>query len=92
MVQTHTSNITTDHGVIQRWIEERGGRPAVVGATYQQNGGGVLRVDFGDPEENLEEISWQEFFDIFDENDLQFLYQDDLESGQESRFYEFTNR
>ena len=42
---------TTDHKEIQSWIEERGGHPARVKASGE---GGILRVDFGEPEESLE--------------------------------------
>jgi len=52
----------------------------------------VLRIDFGAPEETLEEISWDEFFQIFDENELAFLYQDRTESGDTSRFNTLVNR
>jgi hypothetical protein len=50
--------------------------------------GGILRIDFGEPEENLKEVEWDEFFKVFDENDLAFLYQD--EGG--SRFNKFVAR
>jgi hypothetical protein len=50
-----------------------------------------LRIDFGQPEEKLEKISWDEFFAIFDENELAFLYQDKTEDGV-SRFNKFVSR
>lgn len=80
---------TTDHDEIKEWAEERGGRPARVASTKP---GGILRIDFGEPEENLEEISWPEFFQIFEENDLAFLYQERTDGGQESRFSKFVER
>jgi len=52
----------------------------------------LLRIDFGDRDENLEEISWDEFLTIFDSNQLSFLYQEKTESGDESRFNKFVNR
>ena len=81
---------TTDHDEIRRWVEERGGRPARVKGT--EGGGddaGILRIDFpgvGD-DESLEPISWDEFFRKFDEENLAFLYQERLKSGEESRFF-----
>jgi hypothetical protein len=83
------SQTTTDHSKIQKWIEARNGRPSRVKGAKE---GGVLRIDFGTPEETLEEISWDEFFQIFDENELAFLYQDRTESGDTSRFNKFVNR
>lgn len=77
---------TTDHKTIKRWIEERGGHPARVKGAEE---GGILRVDFGKPEDNLEAIEWEDFFSIFDENDLSFLYQDETKDGKTSRFSKF---
>src|SRR3954463_6118160 len=88
----HTMSQATpppDHDEIRRWAEERGGRPAVVRTGGE---GGILRFDFGEPEESLEEISWEEFFQIFDENDIAFLHQDEVESGGTSRFFKFVSR
>ena len=52
---------TTDRDTIRKWAEERGGRPARVRGS---GAGGILRIDFAEPEEGLEEISWDEFFRI----------------------------
>jgi len=38
--------VTTDHGTIQHWIEQRGGKPARVKSASDSSGGGLLRVDF----------------------------------------------
>ena len=83
------SQMTTDHEQIRKWVKARNGRPARVKGTEN---GGVLRIDFDEPEETLEEISWEEFFRIFDENELAFLYQDKTEGGEMSRFTKFINR
>jgi hypothetical protein len=80
---------TTDHDQIRSWAEGRGGRPARVRTSRP---GGVLRIDFGEAEDELEEISWDEFFKIFDENDLAFLHQDKTASGGTSRFNKFIDR
>jgi hypothetical protein len=56
-----TSDTTTDHDKIRRWIEQRQGRPAIVASTGDNGkGGGLLRIDFGDKDEALEEIGWDE--------------------------------
>ncbi len=86
------SKTTTDHDEIRRWVEERGGRPARVAATGNGDDPGILRIDFGDEDEGLEEISWEDFFDAFDENNLAFLYQDSTEGGDTSRFNKFVSR
>lgn len=87
------SNTTTDHDVIRHWIEDRGGKPATVKGT-SSDGPGILRVDFpgyGD-EDSLEELSWDDFFDKFDKEQLAFLYQEDTANGSESRFFKFIQR
>ena len=80
---------TTNHDEIRKWVEERDGHPAVV---RTKGKGGILRIDIGEPEEALEPIEWDEFFRIFDENDLAFLHQDKAGSGGESRFNKFVER
>lgn len=87
-----TGKTTTDHSTIRRWAEERGGRPATVTAT-KDGGAGILRIDF-EPEraEGLSLISWDDFFEKFDSEDLVFLYQDETESGGTSRFHKFIDR
>ena len=70
---------TTDHEAIRRWAEERGGRPAL--ALEQQDQPLGLRIEFPEDREGAEEllrpISWDEFFQKFDEDNLVFLYRDE---------------
>ena len=85
------SKTTTDHDTIRKWAEERGGRPAGVKGTGGGEDPGVLRIDFPGGAE-LEEISWDEFFEKFEENKLAFLYQDEKASGEQSTFFKFVSR
>lgn len=87
-----TSETTTDHDTIRKWIEDRGGVPTVVKGTEDDEGEGILRVDFAERDDKLEEISWDEFFDTFEDRGLAFLYQDETADGKESRFFRFVNR
>lgn len=88
-----TSKVTTDHDTIREWVENRGGHPATVEGT---GGGdpGVLRIDFpgygGD--DRLHEISWEDFFEKFEQEQLAFLHQDQTSGGEESRFHKFISR
>jgi hypothetical protein len=90
---SHESNTTTDHEEIRKWVEERGGHPAVVKGT-EKGGSALLRIDYpgfsGD--DKLTEITWDEFFEIFDENNLAFLYQEKTADGELSRFSKLVNR
>ena len=88
---------TTDHDEIRSWAEERGGVPASVkgtGKTSKSKGGeaGILRLDFEPRDEELEEISWEEFFEKFDKEKLAFLYQEETGDGSTSRFHKFIAR
>ena len=89
----HESKTTTNHEEIQRWVEERGGRPAIVKRT-EKGGSALLRIDYPgfSGEDTLEEIEWDEFFEIFDENNLAFLYQEETADGGQSRFSKFVDR
>jgi len=89
--QTRT---TTDHDEIRRWVDEHGGKPASVRGTEDGDGAGVLRVDFpgGAGEDQLEHISWDEWFRKFDESNLEFLYQEQKASGEDSTFFKLVSR
>jgi hypothetical protein len=89
----NSSKTTTDHEEIRRWVEERGGHPAVVRGTAGR-ARGILRIDFPGyiGSEALEEISWDEFFRNFEESKLAFLYQERTADGRQSRFAKFVNR
>jgi hypothetical protein len=71
---------TTNHETIRRWVEDRGGKPSHVTETGSDGDTGILRIDFGDQDEGLEPVSWDDWFDAFEENGLAFLYQDEGES------------
>jgi hypothetical protein len=86
------ANITTDHDKIKKWAEARGGHPATVKDTEQDEEAGILRLDFDPPDEGLEKISWDDFFDKFDDAELVFLFQEKASSGKTSRFHKFVDR
>ena len=67
---------------------------AAVSATHKGVFAGILRIDFddGEPDEGLETIGWDEFFEKFDESGLAFLHQDRTRDGSVSRFHKFVNR
>ena len=91
---TSESKVTTDHEEIRRWVEKRGGHPARVKGTERGESVGLLRIDYPgfSGEGKLEEISWEEFFEAFEENNLAFLYQEKTKDGEESRFSKLVDR
>jgi hypothetical protein len=84
------SKKTTDHEEIKRWADRRGGRPTVVKGTVHGDTG-LLRIDFSgySNESTLKEISWDEFFQKFDDERLQFVYQEKTVEGTISRINRF---
>lgn len=75
-------------------MEQRGGVPSMVkGTGKKKDDTGILRIDFPgySGEDSLQEISWEEFFQKFDESKLEFLYQEKTADGKESRFNKFVS-
>jgi hypothetical protein len=91
---TQTQKSTVDHDEIRRWVEQHSGKPAVVRGTGNGDDVGVLRIDFpgGAGEQSLEHISWDEWFEKFEQKRLAFLYQPEKASGEDSTFFKLVSR
>jgi hypothetical protein len=89
-----SSRPLTDHDEIRRWAEERNAKPSCVRSTGDKNDVGMIRLDFPGytGEGSLEEISWDEWFDKFDESSLALLVQDHTASGEKSNFNKLVSR
>jgi hypothetical protein len=85
------SLVTRDHEVIRQWAEKRGARPATVKGTEHGDLLGVLTFDFGERDENLREVGWDEWFKTFDARGLNFLYQETRRDGRQSNFFRLEN-
>jgi hypothetical protein len=87
MATKSKTKTTKDHEAIRRWVEEHDGTPATVGGDGDEVA--VLRIDFpgGAGSDRLRKISWDEWFDKFDEEDLAFLYQEQKADGEDSTFF-----
>ena len=95
MARTSASaHMLTDHDEIRRWAEERRGQPACVRGTGGANDVGMVRIDFPgySGEGSLEPISWNEWFEKFDERKLGLLVQDTTARGQKSNFNKLVSR
>jgi hypothetical protein len=95
MASKSKTNTTTDHDEIREWVEEHDGQPARVRGTEDDGKGtGVLRIDFpgGAGEDQLEHISWEEWFETFDEAGVEFLYQEQKASGEDSTFFKLVSQ
>ena len=91
-----SSNTTTDHDTIKTWAEDRGGKPAAVEATDDKGDTGMIRLMFPDSKDsesdNLTEISWDTWFEKFDEAGLALLYQEETADGAKSSFNKLVSR
>lgn len=84
------SRTTQDHNEIRKWAEARGAIPAEVTSTHNKNEPGILRFCFpntvGRNDDNLREISWEDFFEKFDSSHLELVYQEKTADGERSNF------
>jgi hypothetical protein len=83
------SLVTTNHEVIRRWAEARNAKPATVYGSEYDGRPGVLRFDFPGFQDDgrLRRISWDQWFETFDERKLNFIYQETRTNGEQSNFF-----
>jgi hypothetical protein len=88
------SKVTFDHEEIRRWAEERGAKPSCVRGTGGREDIGMIRLDFPgySGEHSLEHISWDDWFEKFDERNLALLYQETTAAGEKSNFNKIVSR
>jgi hypothetical protein len=88
------SHVTVDHSFIRRWAEQRGAHPAAVKRTAKDGDPGIIRLDFPgySGEDSLTEISWDDFFEKFEEKQLAFVYQEQTADGEVSNFNKLVSR
>lgn len=93
---SHLSRTTTDHDEIRQWAEERGGTPAHVKGTGDSEDIGIIRIEFaGTPnsrDDQLQQISWEEFFEKFEDQGLALVYQEETSAGKKSNFNKLVKR
>jgi ferritin-like metal-binding protein YciE len=87
-------HVMIDHDEIRRWAEERGAHPACVRGTGGEGDTGMIRLDFPGftGEQSLQPISWDEWFDKFDKNNLALVAQDLTAKGEKSNFNKIVGR
>lgn len=88
------SQILTKHEEIRQWAEARGGSPARVKATGGKDDAGIIRIDFPgySGEQSLEHISWDEWFEKFEEKELALVVENQPPEGDKSHFNKLVNR
>src|SRR5215469_14714077 len=94
MASPAKSRMLTDHTQIRRWAEERRARPAAVRSIHSDDYIGMIRLDFPGyrGEDSLQEISWDEWFEDFDDRNLALLVQEETADGEQSTFHKLVQR
>ena len=69
---------TTNFSNVKKWIEHRGGFPAVVSGVTDEGMERPFVIDivFDPDNKEVERIEWEEFFDWFDRENLALRYND----------------
>ena len=94
MASRTKSRVLTEHEEIRRWAEERGARPSAVRRTHSDDNTGIIRLDFPgySGANSLEEISWDEWFEDFEDRNLALIVQDGTADGKQSNFNKLVSR
>lgn len=89
-----SAKTTTNHDEIRKWAEARNAKPSTVKRTGNKEDPGILRLNFPgySGADSLEEVSWDEWFKKFDEQQLALLYQEETKDGQKSNFNKLVSR
>jgi hypothetical protein len=84
----------TDHEQIRRWAERRQAVPSCVKGTGSRGDQGMIRLNFPgySGEESLQEISWDDWFEKFDQSDLALVVQEKTATGKASNFNKLVSR
>lgn len=84
----------TDHTRIKKWADKRGAKPACVRGTGGEADPGMIRLDFSgfSGGDSLREISWDEWFRAFDDNNLALIVQEQTADGNQSNFNKLVSR
>jgi hypothetical protein len=92
--QRKNAEVTVDHVRIKEWVESRQGTPASVKGSGGDEPAGILRIDFPgySSKASLEKISWEAFFNKFEERKLAFLFQENTAAGPPSRYWKLVKR
>jgi hypothetical protein len=88
------SRVTADHDEIRSWVESHGGRPVRARPSGAPEEPGVPQIDFlhGRGDRSLEPVDWDEWFLLFDANDLAVLFRDGEDDDWDYASVEFVRR
>jgi uncharacterized lipoprotein len=88
---------TRDHAEIRTWAEHLGGKPALIDHPVARADKVGIRIDFpGDTHKVLmtetRPASWEEFFQIFEDQNLLLSYDEEPRGNDPTEWYRFEKR
>jgi hypothetical protein len=94
MLKDKSRIATVDHKLIKSWAEARNARPTQLKRFENEQITDRIRMRFPDdrfPDES--DLEWEEFFDIFDTNELEFVFEDIADQAvEQGNLYQFQPR
>ncbi len=89
-----TTKKTTDHSEIRSWAESRGAQPALVKDSASHYDPGVLRIRVpgSDLGPRVEDLSWDVFFQKFDEERLALVYPENTHDSADHAYVKLVRR
>lgn len=93
MAQPQRAKITHDHKEILSWVMYRGGVPIII-ESESDDPTKVLRINFPGERRGrgTKKAKWDDFFNVMDKEEINFLFQDKTPEGDTSLYYKFVNR
>lgn len=90
--RTDETRTTTDHGTIRNWIESNDLAVARTAETDRSRSDGLTIVTEGRSDDSIKEVTWDEFFETFEDEGLAFTYRTETMGPEEQLYYEFVSR
>jgi hypothetical protein len=90
-IDLNRGQVTTNHQTITQWVERHDGTPATAASDHSV---GYLRIKFPDMDETdeLATVSWREWLNEFEAEELAFVYPERAEQDDFSRVYKLVDR
>jgi hypothetical protein len=85
-------NTTTDPDRIQDWIENHDGKPAIANRGEQGDAELDIKFEEEDDDQDLDVIGWNEFFEIFEQQDTAFAFINNNGEHLNSEKFDFIGR
>ncbi|NTV31490.1 hypothetical protein HGA91_05955 [candidate division WWE3 bacterium] len=91
---------TTDHAKVREWAQQNNAKPQLIDSPHSYGDKIGIRLDFPgrlddadlSMKKTVKDITWEEFFKLFDELGLAMEYADTTHAVEAINFYRFVKR